>query len=160
MSVILGTVGLLVLEIRVVSRRDRYPVTDGVAANDEATGVDTRTTDSTLQHFGILDGIAQCWVVRGFGITKFGHSLDGVYQIHFRCFAVHIGQTVGNGLTQRIADSNRHLLHTGYILQTVLGGHGGIGDDVRTVLMTIFIFHPFQHLAAPVIIEVGINIGQ
>ena len=31
---------------------------------------------------------------------------------------------------------------------------------MRTVLMTVLILHPFQHLAAAVIVEVGIDIRQ
>ena len=29
-----------------------------------------------------------------------------------------------------------------------------------TVLVTIFVHHPLQHLTATIVIEVGINIGQ
>ena len=31
---------------------------------------------------------------------------------------------------------------------------------MRTVLVSVFIHHPFQHLATAVVVEVGINIGQ
>ena len=160
MAVILCAVGLLVLEVGVVSRADRHPVTDGIAADDEATGMNTRTTHRTLQHLGILDGVCQSRIGRSFGLLQLRHSLEGIDQIHLRCLTIYVGQTVGNGLTQTVRLSNGHLLHACHVLDGVLCSHRGIGDDMCTILVTILVLDPLQHTTAAVVVEVSINIGQ
>ena len=156
MTIILCTVGLGVLEVGIVSSGHRHPVANRVAADDEATGMNTRTTNCSLQHLGILDRIAQGRVIAGLSIAQFGRTLDSVGKVHLHA----IGQTVGNGLAQGINNTQRHFLHTCHILDRVLGGHCGVSNDMRAVLMTILILNPFQHLASSVIVEVGIDIGQ
>ena len=159
-AVVLGAVGLSILEVGVVGSRDGHPVRYRVTADNEATGMDTRATHRALQHLGILDGVTQRLVGRSLSLLQLPDSLDGVRQIHLRRLAIDIGQTVGNGLTQGIRHGNRHLLHTSHVLDRVLRGHGGIGDDMCTVLVTVLIHHPLQHLAATIVVEVGIDIRQ
>ena len=67
-AVILGAVGLGILEVGVVGSRDGHPVTDRVTTDNKATGMDTRTTHRTLQHLGILDGVAQRLVGRSLSL--------------------------------------------------------------------------------------------
>ena len=159
-SVILRTVGFLILEIGIIGRADRHPVTNRVATDNESTGMNTRSANGSLQHLGIFDGIAQRLIVAALCLTQFRNSLDGIYQIHLRRFSIHIGQTVGDCLTQGIRHRNGHFLNACHVLDGVLGCHRGIGDDMGTVLMTIFILHPLQHLTASVVVEIGIDIRQ
>ena len=161
MSVVLGAVGLGVLEVGVVGSRHGHPVADGVAADDEATGMDAGATHRTLQHLGILDGVGQSRIGRGLGLAQLGSTFDGVGQIHLQVVARGgVFQPVGNGLAQCIDRVQRHLLYACHILDAVLGSHRGIGDDVGTVLVAVFVFHPFQHPSASVVVEVGIDIRQ
>ena len=161
MAVVLGTVGLGVLEVGVVGSRHGHPVANRVAADDEATGMDARATHGALEHLGILDGVGQSRIGAGLGLAQLGGTLDGVGQIHLQVVARDgVFQPVGNGLAQCIDRVQRHLLYACHILDAVLGGHGGIGDDVGTVLVAVFVFHPFQHTASSVVVEVGIDIGQ
>ena len=159
-TVVLRTVGLLVLEVRIVGSRYRNPVANRVTADDKATSMDTRTSDRALQHLGIFDGIAKGRVFAGLSIAQFRNGLDGIRQIHLRSLAVNIGQTVGNGLAQGVDHIQRNLLHTCHILDTILRSHCGIGNDMGTVLVTILVLHPFQDTATSVVIEVRINIRQ
>ena len=156
MTVVLRAVGLGILKVRVISCRYRHPVTNGVATDDEAASMDTRSADSTLKHLGILDGITQRDIVAGLSIPKLFCTFDGIGQIHLHT----LRQAVRNSLAECIGNGNRNLLHTCHILNGVLGGHRGIGNDMGTILMTVFILYPFQHSSTSVIIEVGINIRQ
>ena len=74
--------------------------------------MNTRTAHRTLEHLRILNRISQCWVVAGLGIAQFRRTLDSIGQVHLQA----VGQTVGDGLTQCIRDSQRHFLHTRHIL--------------------------------------------
>ena len=159
MSVILRAVGLLVLEVGVVGRADGNPVADGVAADDETTGMNARTTHSALEHLGIFDGVGQSGIRRSLGLLQLTHGTNGVRKIHLRRLASNIGQAVGDSLAERIRHRQRHLLHTCHILDAILRGHRGVSDDMGAVLMTVFVFHPLQHTAATVVVEVGIDIG-
>ena len=122
--------------------------------------MNTRTSHRTLEHLGIFDSICQLRITGSLSLLKFAHGLDGVGKVHLRCLAINLRQTIRNGLTQGIRFSQRQLLDTGHILDRVLCGHRGIGNDMGTVLVTVLIFHPFQHLAAPVVVEVGIDIRE
>ena len=155
-TVILCTVRLHALEVRIVGGGHRHPVGDRVATDDEATGVDTRSPHRSLQHLRILDGVGEVGVWRGLRIPQFGHIFQGVGQVHLRRLAVRtIRQTIRNSLTEGVTDGDGHLLHTRHILDGVLRGHRGVGDDMGTVLVTVFVFHPFQHASSAVIVEVG-----
>ena len=69
-------------------------------------------------------------------------------------------ETFLNGLAEGVADGQRHFLHARYVLDAVLRGHRGVGDDVGAVLVAVFVHHPLQHLAAAVVVEVGVDIRQ
>ena len=156
MSVILRTVSLDILEVRVISRRYRHMVADRVTANNKTTGMDARASDISLQHFGILNGVPQLRVGRVFCLSQFWSTFDGIRKVHFHA----VRQTVGNGLDQIVHNLQWHFLHTRHIFERVLRCHGGIRNDVGTVLMPILILHPFQHFTTSIIIEVSINIRQ
>ena len=159
-TIVLGTIGLRVLEVGVVSSADRHPVTNRVATDDEATGMDTRTSHRAFEHLGILDGVGESNVVGSLSLTQLGNSFDGIDQIHLRRLAVHVGQTVGYGLAQRIGNGQGHLLYTRHILDGILRSHRSVGDDMGTVLVTILVLYPLQHLTTAIVVEVGIDIGQ
>ena len=118
--------------------------------------MNTCAAHRSLQHLGILDGIGHLRITRGLGLLQLTRTLDGIGQIHLHA----IGQTVGNSLTQCIRIGQRQLLHTRHILDRVLRSHRGISDDMGTVLMSILVHHPLQHLTTTIVIEVGIDIGQ
>ena len=135
-------------------------VADRITADDEAAGMDTRASHRTLEHLGIFDGIGQLRITGSLGLLEFANGFDGIGEIHLRRLAVNIRQTIRDGLAQGIRFSQRQFLDTGHVLDGVLRGHRGIGDDMGTVLMTVLILHPLQHLTSSVIVEVGINIRE
>ena len=57
MTIILRNGGLLSGKIRVVSRTDRNVLRYRIATDNKATGMNTRTSDISLQHTGIFDGV-------------------------------------------------------------------------------------------------------
>ena len=57
-TVVLRTIGFGVLEVGVVGCRDRNPVGNRVATNDESAGVDTCTANGAFEHLRIFDAIA------------------------------------------------------------------------------------------------------
>ena len=136
-------------------------VGDRVSADDEAAGVDTCASYRSFEHLRIFDGIGQMLVGRSLGILQFLHIFDGIGQVHLRALPIRtVWQTVRDSLAEFVGQSQGHLLHTGHILDGVLRGHCGVGDDMGTVLVAVFILHPFQHLTTSVIVEVGIDIGE
>ena len=159
-TIVLRTVGLLVLEVRVVGRADRNPVADGIAADNEAAGMNTRAANGTLKHFCIFDGVGQYGIRRGFGLPQLTNGTDSIGKVHLRSLAINIGQTVRNSLAQTVRLCQRQFLYACYILDGVLRSHRCIGDDMGTVLMAILILNPFQHTATTVVVEVGIDIRQ
>ena len=122
--------------------------------------MDAGTTDGALEHLRIFDGVGQHGVGRGFGVAQLGHGLDGIRQVHLRRLAVDVGQSVGNGLAQRVRHRQGQLLYAGHVLDAVLRGHRGVGDDVGAVLVTVLVLYPLQHAASAIVVEVGIDIGQ
>ena len=155
-TVVLGYCRLQSREIRVIGGRYRHPVADRVAADDESAGMDTRAADGTLEHTGILDGIALAGVAGVFCLLQLRGIFDGVGKVHLRS----VGQTVGNRLAECIRLVQRQLLYARHILDGVLGGHRTVCNNVGTVLVTVLIHYPAQHLASAVVIEVGIDIRQ
>lgn len=156
MAIILGHGCLQTREVWVVGSRYRYPVADRVTTNNEATSMNTCSSHGALEHLGIFDGVALAYIRREFCLLQFGGVLDGIGQIHLRS----IRQSVRNRLTKGIRPVEWQFLHTRHILDGVLGGHTAIGDDMGTILVSILIHHPSQHLASTIVIEVGINIRQ
>ena len=159
-TVVLCAVGLRTLEVWVIGRRDRHMVRDRITADDEATGMDTRAAHRALEHLRIFDGVRHLRIGRGLSLLQFTHGLDGIGEVHLRRLAIHIRQTVRDRLTQGVRVGQRQFLHTCHVLDGVLRRHRGVGDDMGAVLMTVLVHHPFQHLSATVVVEVGIDIRQ
>ena len=118
--------------------------------------MDTRASDGSLQHLGIFDGIALTRVAGVLSLLQLWRIFDGIGKIHLRT----IWQSVGYRLAQCIRLVQWQLLHSGHVLDGVLGGHRTVCNDMGTVLVTILIHHPSQHLTSTIIIEVGINIRK
>ncbi len=118
--------------------------------------MNTRTAHGALEHLGIRDGVAQSLVWRSLSLTQFRHALYGIGKVHLQ----PIGQLVGNLLAQVVDYGQRHFLHTCYILQGIFRCHRTVGYDMCHLIVSVFVFHPFEHLTTSVIIEVGINIRQ
>ena len=92
---------------------------------------------------------------------QFGNTGNGVGQVHLAGFAVRpIRQTVRDGLDQCVGYVKGQLLHAGYIFQRRLRSHGTIGNDVGYIGFAVLLRHPREHLAAPVVIKVYVDIGQ
>ncbi len=156
MTIVLCHRRLQAWEIRVVGSGNRHPVADRVATDDEAAGMDARTSDGALQHLGILDGVALAGVAGELCLLQLRRIFDGIGKIHLRS----VGQTVGDGLAESVRLVERQLLHTRHILDGVLGGHTSVGDDMSTVLVAILVHHPAQHLSTTIVVEVGIDIRE
>ena len=156
MAVVLRYRRLQSREIRVIGSRYRHPVADRVAADDESAGMDTRASDGSLEHLGILDGIALAGIVGELCLAQLWGIFDGIGQVHLGT----VWQSVWDSLAECIRLIQRQLLDTRHVLDGVLRRHGTVGNDMRTVLMTVLIHYPSQHLASTVIIKVGINIRK
>ena len=114
-----------------------------------------------FEHLGIADGVAQHGVGRSLRFLQLGNAGDGIRQIHLALLAVFIvGQFIGDEFTQCVRSVERQFLHARHILDGQFRGHGTVSNDVRHLLLTVFLSHPAQHLSASVVIEVHINIGQ
>ena len=160
-SVVLCTVGLGVLEVGVVGSTHRHPVADGVAADDESASVDACAANGALEHLGVLDGVGLCGVDAGFSFLQLARTFNSIGEVHLHVFArLRVLQSVGDSLAPGVAQGQGHLLHACHILDAVLRGHRGIGDDMCAVLVAILLFHPLQHASASVVVEVSIDIGQ
>ena len=155
-SVVLSDVTLHPREVRVVGGTHWHPVTYRVTADDESTGMNTRTTDCSLEHLGIFDGIALPGIHAHLSVLQCRCTLYGVGKVHLHT----IGQPVGNGLTETVGNIERQTLHSRHVLYGVLCGHCRIGNDMCAVVPSILIHHPSQHFSTSVVIEVGINIRQ
>ena len=156
MSVILRTAQLVSGVGLVLSHRHRHPVADRVAADDESAGVYARTSYRSLQHLGIFHRVAQLGVLACLCLPQFGYALDGIAKVHLQS----VGQFVGYELAQGVGLVERQFLHSRHVLDGVLGCHRTICNNVCAVLMPVFVLHPFQYLAASVVVEVGVDIGQ
>ena len=143
-------------EVRVVGRGHGDPVADRVPADDETTGVKTGATDGALELPGIFDGVALTGIGRRHCLAQLRRAFDGILQVHLHA----VGQSVGDGFLQCVGLLQRQLLHTRHVGERVLRGHTAVGDDVGTVLVPVFVHDPTEHLAASVIVEVGINIRE
>ena len=139
----------------VLSRRHRHPVADGVAADDGAAGVDARSADGALQHLGVLYGVGKSRVGACLRLLQFRHFADGVGQIHL----LAVLQLIRYGLAQAVRYVERQLLHTCHVLDGVLRSHRAVGDDVRHLVVSVLV-HPFEHLSASVVVEVGVDIRE
>ena len=156
MTVVLRTMQFMAGVVLIFHHRHRYPIGNRIAADDESTGMDTCSTHGSLEHLRVFHRVAQTFIGGNNGFLKFRHALDSVGKIHLHT----IGQSVRNGLAETVGNVEGHFLHTGHILDGVLGGHRTVGDDMGAVVMAIFVFHPFEHPSATIIVEVGIDIWQ
>ena len=156
MSVILRTVQLMTGIGLVFCHGYRYPVTDRVTTDDKTTSMDTCATYGSLQHFRIFNGVAQPLISRYLSISQLFHTFNSIGEVHLQI----VRQTVGDLFTQMVDHIERHFLHTSHILDRVLSSHCTIGDDMGTVFVAIFIFHPLQYFSTAVIIKIGIYIRQ
>ena len=145
----------------VVGGADGDPVADVVAADDEATGMHAGVAHISFEHFGVANGVAHEWVVRGFGFPQFGDRLDGIGQVHLGHLAVGpCRQLVGNEFAQAVGFRKRELEHAGHVFDGQFCGHRSVSDDVGHFFCTIFIGHPLQHASASVVVEVHIDIRE
>ena len=156
MSIILRTVGLGALEVWVIGRRYGDVIRYRVTTDNESASMNTCAAHRSLQHLRVFDGVCQLWVGRTLCFSQLRHIFDGVGQIHLRPF----WQTVWDSLAKSVRHRQRQFFHTSDILNGILRCHGGISDDMGTVLMSILVHHPLQHLTTTIVVEVGIDIGQ
>ena len=156
MSVILCDCCLYTREVGVVGSGYGNVHADGVAADDESAGMDACASDCSFQLAGILDGVGFLGVLACFGCLQGRRADDGILEVHLHA----VGQAVGDGFAEHVALLQRQFLHACHILDAVLGGHGGVGDDVGAVFVPVLVHHPLQHLASSVVVKVGVDIGQ
>ncbi len=151
----------LFVRLLVLGCGDGHPVGDVVAADDEAAGVHARVAHVAFQHLCVADGVAQERVGRRFRLAQLGYRRDGVGEVELRRFPVGaFGQFVWYQLAEAVADVQRQLLHACHVLERELRGHGSVGDDVRHVVLAVLVGDPLQHAAAPVVVEVHVDIGE
>ena len=145
----------------VVGDGDRHPVADGVAADDEAAGMNARVSHVSFEHFGIANRVVNQRVGRGFGFAKFGNGSDGIGQVQLGHFAVlAFGEFVGNEFAEFHRVVTRKFLHTCHISEGEFRRHGAVGDDVSHVVFAIFLRDPVQDAAAAVVVEIDVNIRE
>ena len=110
----------------------------------------------TLKLLGIFYRVSLARVLRAFSRLQLRCAFYGVWQVHLHS----VWQLVRNCLAQSVRPVERQFLYPRHVFYRVLGCHCCIGDYVGTVFCTIFVHHPSEHLASPVIVKVGINIRQ
>ena len=118
--------------------------------------MDTRSAHGALQHFGIHHGVSHPLIGRSFGLAKLRNAFDGIRNVHLQT----IGQFIGDEFAEGIHLVERHFFHTRHVLNRVFGGHRTIGNDMCHLVVSVFIFHPFEHASSSVVVEVGVDIGQ
>ena len=156
MAIVLGDGAFQLGEVGVVGRRHRHPFADGVPADDKSARVDARSAHRSLQLLGVFDGVSLARVGRHLGFSQLGCILDGICQVHL----LVVRKTVWYGFFQHVGTLKGQPFHAGYIGNGVLGGHTAIGDDMGAVFLAILVHHPPEHLAAPIVVKIGVNIGQ
>ena len=139
----------------ILSSADGYPVGDVIAADDGSAGMYTGVAHVSFQHLGILDGVSQGRVGRGFCFLQFRHVGDGVGQIQFL-----VRYLVGHQFAQAVRFIQWEFLHTGNVLDGRFGSHGAVGDDVCHLFGSVLLCYPAENLATSVVVEVHIDIGQ
>ena len=77
-TIILGYWYLLLWEVWVCSRRDRYPFINRVTTDNESTGMDTRSTHCSLQHLGVFNRITLPYVFTNLCILQLWGTLDSI----------------------------------------------------------------------------------
>ena len=161
MTIVLRTVDFLTLEVRVISRRYWYPVADRISTNDEATGVNTCSTYSSLEHLCVFYSVTQLRVRTTFRFLQLRCNLYRVRKVHLQILlCLRIFQSVRNSLTKGIRYVERNFLYSCHILQRLLRSHRTICNNVCTVLVSVLILNPLQHTTTTIVIEVCINIRQ
>ena len=161
MTIVLRTVDFLTLEVRVISRRYWYPVADRISTNDEATGVDTCSADSSLEHLCVFYSVTQLRVRTTFRFLQRRCNLYRVRKVHLQILlCLRIFQSVRNSLTKGIRYVERNFLYSCHILQRLLRSHRTICNNVCTVLVSVLILNPLQHTTTTIVIEVCIDIRQ
>ena len=117
--------------------------------------MDARIADVALQHLGIANRVPQHGVARLLGGFQLGHVVDGVLQVEF-----FVRNFVGHQFAESVRLREQEFLHTCHVFDGQLGGHRTVGDDVRHLLLAVFLRHPVQHASAAVVIEIHVDIGQ
>ena len=141
-----------------------YPVGNGVTSDDDATCMDTRVSHIPLELFGQAYGLGYQRV----GTVKLSSELretleavlNGDFVLLAGLFLGHVIGAAGNHSGQTVALVNRQALDARHILDGRFRRHGAVGDDVRHLVGAILVGDILQHLGAPVIIKVHIDIRQ
>ena len=56
-------------------------------------------------------------------------------------------------LGQRIGFGQGQVQHPGHVLDAHFGGHGAVGDDLRHLLLAVFLHHVINHLLPALVVE-------
>ena len=146
----------LLARVFVFGRAHGHPVGYVIPAYYGAAGMYSCVSDVAFEHFRIFNGVAQFRVGRCFGGLQFRYVGYGRFEVHF----LHIRYLVGDELGQSVRFGQRQFFHPCHVFQSHLGCHCAIGDDVGHFFAAVFLCHPAQDLAASVVIEVDVYIGQ
>ena len=118
--------------------------------------MNARSAHRSFKHLGVFDGVCHLRIGACFGFAQLRYALDCVRKIHLQS----VGQLVRNSFAQTVAYIERQFLHTCHVLDGVFRGHSAVGDDVRNLVVSVFVLNPFEHFAASVVVEVGIDIRE
>ena len=109
-------------------------------------------------------GILQCGAYQRVGAFEFGLELGHVFiavcQRRFQLLAVlhrHMGR---DELCKAVGLGYRQLFDARHILDGALGSHGAVCYDVGYIWLAVFFGYVFEYLAAPVVIEIHVNIRE
>ena len=124
--------------------------------------MNTRTSHISLELASVPYCITQYRVVRVLCLLQFGNGIYGVGKVDFQLLILilRVGDTVRNKFAQMVRVGKRQLLHSRNIFQCHLGSHCTVGDDVRHLLLAIFLGYPIENATTTFIIEIDIDIGQ
>ena len=86
------------------------------------------------------------------GVAQLGAHLQRLLQRHVQLK----GHQLGDGIRLLVA----HAQHPAHVPQHRAGGHRAEGDDLRHVVRAVALPHVVDHLAAPLVVEVAVDIGH
>ena len=88
------------------------------------------------------------------GFLQLGLAVDGLLQRH------RVGRVVGNELAELVDLPVGHLQHAPHVAQHGAGLQLAVRDDLRHAVGAVFLLHVADHLVAPVLAEVDVEIGH
>ena len=129
----------------------RHIFVHGPAGDQHARGVGRGVARHPLELARRIDELLHALVVV---VGRLELRIDGerLVERHVQREGNHLGHSVGFGVA--------HVQHAAHVPHDRLGGHCAEGDDLRDVIRAVAPGDVIDHLAAPLVVEVDVQIGH